>query len=280
MNPDANLLDQWDSGLLTDLLGDTKLKSVYRLLPAERAIVAIPARHHKGMEQEVNRELNKIDHVVLFLMGDEEAEFEVEKIKHDSIIIWVQNPHMGRHDDYHKLGTGYPKHIGQYMKPSIKIYDRQHTMFFAGQVTHQRREELAEVVEAMEENDKSIMLLKTNGFTQGYEKSNYYARMMTSKIAPAPSGAIVPDSFRLFEALECMTIPIGDLKTAKGDTMLYWDWLFNEAVPFPCVSNWNTLYGMIPELLEDYPNNMHHITAWWIKYKRDTRNKIEEQYYV
>ena len=75
------------------------------------AIVAIAARHHAGYEDQINQELDKIGNCVLFLMGDEEADFDVEKIRKNNMHIWVQNPHMGKHDNYDRIGTGYPQHI-------------------------------------------------------------------------------------------------------------------------------------------------------------------------
>lgn len=271
LNSEANIADQWDFGFLKDFLDDNKFDIQERdELPFDdRAIVVIPARHHKDLEDRVNFELQNIDHVVLFLMGDEEADFDIDKIKHPSIHIWVQNPHMGKHDDYNKLGTGYPTHMNAVQ------YPKNLDIFFAGQITHDRREELVSILESPK--FKSVRVVKTEGFTQGEAPKDYYKHMSLAKIAPAPSGAIIPDSFRLFEALECMAIPVADQKTASGEVMQYWDWLFGESTPFPKVEEWDRLFGLVPELLEDWPRNMHQQTAWWIRYKRDFKNKVLEQ---
>lgn len=275
---ESNVLDQWDSGLLLGILNDLEatIHDVKTLPKEDKAIVVIPARHHANLSTQINKELAKIKHVVLFLMGDEEADYPVEKISHNSIHIWVQNPHVGRHDQYNKLGTGYPKHMKDYIKSSEKTTD----VFFAGQVTHQRRTELAEVLNSLESERPKVKtrFLFSEGFTQGEPHKDYYEHMLDSKIAPCPSGAVIPDSFRLFEALECMTIPIADERTPDGTVMEYWDWLFNEATPFPHITNWDRLFGLVPELLEDYPRNIHQITAWYIKYKRDFKYKLLEQY--
>lgn len=273
---DSNVLDQWDFGFLQDFLNDNNIAilDIDTLPNVERAIVVLPARHHVGEEDRVNAELAKVDHVVLFLMGDEEAQFEVEKISHPSIHIWVQNPHIGRHDQYNKLGTGYPPHMTQHLPETT---NKTINVNFAGQVTHQRRVELTDVLIDMSLHDSSIHLLRTKGFTQGETPADYYNNMCATKIAPAPSGAVIPDSFRLFEALECMAIPVADQKTADGRTMEYWDWLFGQETLFPKVTNWDRLHSLVPELLEDYPRNLHQITAWYIKWKRDFKNKVLEQ---
>ena len=131
----------------------------------------------------------------MFLLGDEEAEFDVDSIqaKH----IWVQNPHLDKHDKYNRIGTGYPQHMKQYLENTEypeKIID----IFYAGQKTHQRREELSGELKLLRHKVK-IQSLDTEGFTQGMSHEDYYNSMSKAKIAPAPSGAVIPDSFRLFE---------------------------------------------------------------------------------
>jgi len=276
LNEKANLADQWDFGFLKDFLDDNEfdITHVSKLPKTERAIVAIPARHHAGLEIDVLIQLNNIDNVVLFLMGDEEADFDVEAIKHDSISIWVQNPHMGKHDNYNKLGTGYPQHMKQHLPQEIK---KTLNVYFSGQITHIRRRELADVLIAYEDQDKSTRLVRTKGFTQGEAPRDYYSYMASAKIAPAPSGAVIPDSFRLFEALECMAIPIADEVSPTKVMPGYWDWLFGDITPLPKITEWDRIFGLFPELLEEWPHNMHKITAWYIWYKRNFALKVMEQ---
>lgn len=270
LKPQTPCNDYWDYGMMTDLIKgklwrpsgfpDIDIVECSELPKDDTAIVVIPARHHADMVTEINNQINRINHVVLFLMGDEEAEFPVEKISHPSIRIWVQNPHPGRHDSYRKLGTGYPGQIHNY----IGEYDKDVDIFFAGQITHQRRAELVESTQGM----TNIRLIPTKGFTQGVGHSEYYEYMQRAKIAPAPSGAVIPDSFRLFEALECGALVIADERTPNGEVVHYWDWLFEAPTPFPHVTNWDRLPTLSKEMLEDYPDNLHKQTAWWIKYKR------------
>ena len=41
--------------------------------------------------------------------------------------------------------------------------------------------------------------------------------------------------------------------------------------------NWNNIQELLPDLLENYPSNMHKVVSWWIKYKRDLGSRIMEQ---
>lgn len=280
LNKDAHLTEQWDYGILKDLLEgnlwkpnnwqDFDIKEVDYLPKCDTALVAIAARHHAGYEETINDELSKIDNVVLFLMGDEEADFDVEKLRKDNIHVWVQNPHIGIHDDYNKIGTGYPQHIHSNLPDSL---DKEISIFFAGQITHDRRTELIDALDTVELTQR---IIKTEGFTQGMKPKEYYKYLSSADFAPCPSGAVIPDSFRLFEALECMAIPIADNKTPDGEVLSYWDWLFNEITPFPTVSNWFALDEII-ENTEDITAFMHKQTAWWIKWKRNFAYKVMEQ---
>lgn len=281
LNPDASAVAQWDFGFLREFLTGELWKtpdwqgfeiSLYDRLPKDdRAIVVIPARHNAGHIDAINRQLGHIDHVVLFLLGDEEADFPVEQLKHPSIHIWVQNAHPGRHDAYHKLGCGYPPQ-SQEILPKLTP-DKTVDVFFSGQNTHSRRSQMFNALARIENTDVTA----TDGFTRGLPAREYYERMVAAKIAPAPSGAVIPDSFRLFEALESMTFAIADDENSDGTITHYWDWLFGEPTPFYKITNWYNLPGYVENALAGYPANVHKQTAWWINYKRNFAYKVMEQ---
>lgn len=277
LNPEANIADQWDFGMLKDLLLDIgfTLTEVSKVPKGDKALVIIPGRHHAGLEKQVNEELGNLNKPILFVMGDEEAEFDVSLVDVPKTRIWIQNPHLGKHDDYNRLGTGYPQHMSENL-PALWEPKKQ-DIFFAGQVTHQRRVELVYTLQRMKNKGKDVSWVETDGFTKGVDPETYYKQLAITRIAPAPSGAVIPDSFRLFEALECMCIPVADQKTADGQVMEYWDWLFNEITPFPKITDWAILPGIYGDVLNDYTNKLHKQTAWYLQYKRNLKHKILEQ---
>ena len=85
---------KWDYGLLKQTFERNKIEEVVvDILPTtERAFVVIPGQGNAGKEDEINEELKNIDRVVLFITGDEENLFDVDKITHENISIWVQYP--------------------------------------------------------------------------------------------------------------------------------------------------------------------------------------------
>lgn len=285
LKPETPNNDYWDYGFLNDFIaggvwqlpGFPKFKTheVDKLPKDDSAIVVVPARHHAGFEEKINTQLQRIDNVVLFLMGDEEADFVVEKIEHPSIHVWVQNPHPGRHDQYDKLGTTYPPQSQQILpklKPSKKL-----NAYFSGQITHKRRQDMWDIITHYESEAGKCKFERTRGFTQGVPHEQYYQDMVSARVVPCPSGAVIPDSFRLFEALECMAVPFADNKNSQGTVKDYWEWLFDSDVPFPRINEWDRFYGLMNETLDEWPENVFEITAWWIKYKREFAYKVKEQ---
>lgn len=274
--------DYWDYGLINELFNNQlwqtetyQTHEVSSLPKKQKAVVVLPARHHAGLELELNKQLNKIKNVVLFLMGDEEADFAVEKIAHPSINIWVQNPHPGKHDNYNKLGTTYPPQ-SQKILPKLP-FNKTIPLFFSGQLTHRRRLEVIDGINEWIAQGNKAEFHTSKGFTQGLSHEEYYSKMASSQISPCPAGAIIPDSFRLFEALESMSFVLADNRNTQGTIKNYWEWLFNEQPPFKMVNDWDILVGWSYEVLEDWDNLIQQQTAWWIRWKRDFAYKVKEQ---
>ena len=274
LNPLDTADGKWDYGLLKETFKRKKINeiSVSTLPNEDRAFVVIPGGGNAGKEQEINNELSKIKRVVLFITGDECALFDIDKIKHQNISIWIQTPH-DKHEKYNRFFIGPASHI----KNNIPAYtEKKYDLFFSGQITHQRRQELASIMPRM----KNSLYKPTEGFAQGDPPNEYYQNMAAAKVVPAPSGAAVIDNFRFFEALEMLALPIGDLKQANGRETNFYEYVYGKTIPVPFTHDWQQLGKIISEIMNDYPANMHKAVAWWIKYKRDFANKIMDHYYA
>ena len=263
--------DKWDYGLLKETFDKNYIEQikVSELPTLDRAFVVIPGPQNLGHEDYISKELSKISRVVLFITGDEEGKFDIDKIMHPNIEIWIQYPHL-KHEKYNKLPIGVPQHLSKNIPHyPIKEYD----LFFAGQVTHARRNQLAEIIQMM----PNAVFKPTTGFAQGDKPRDYYRALSRSRIAPAPSGAVVIDSFRFFEAIEMLCLPISDNIDSKGNYLEFYKYLFGKKIPVDGINNWKDIKMLLPGILKEYPQNMHKAVAWWIKYKRDLSIKIMEQ---
>lgn len=259
----------WDQGIIEDLLSDFTHHEVDHLSNGKFGIVVVPARSHKDMVVQVNAQLSCLKSAIVILTGDEEGEFPVEKLSHPHLEIWIQNPMPKRHDKYHKIGCGYPPLI----KEITDLPTKDLKWFFSGQITHERREECINQLANLEDGE----LLRTKGFTQGFDQKEYFTKMARAKVSPCPSGPVTVDTFRAYEALELGSVPIVDTQTPKEDWAGFWEWLFEEPVPFPTIINWESLPGYIQETAAKYPDINNKCQSFWIRYKNKLKHKIFEQ---
>ena len=263
--------DKWDYGLIKEIFDKYYVDQirVTELPECDRAFVVIPGPQVAGNEDGLFEELKKISRVVLFINGDENARFDVSKIIHPNIEIWIQYPNE-KHGKYNKMPIGVPQHLKD-NAPEYK--EKEYDVYFGGQITHARRKELAPVMPTL----NNSLYGPTKGFSLGDKPKDYYAKLASAKIAPCPSGAAVIDTFRFYEAIELLTLPIADkLDPSMTETKFYMK-MFGPEFPVESVDNWNNIQKLIPNLLENYPNNMHIVVSWWIKYKRDLGIKIMRQ---
>jgi hypothetical protein len=263
--------DKWDYGLLKEIFDNHNIEQIkVNSLPiTDRAFVVIPGPQNIGHEKHISKELQNISRLVLFITGDEEGVFDIDKIDHPNAEIWIQYPHK-KHNAYNKLPVGVPQHLKNNL-PNYKT--KTYDLFFAGQITHQRRQQLAEAIALV----NNALYKPTDGFARGDKPIYYYDNLASSKIAACPAGAVSIDSFRLYEAIEMMSLPIVDFIDSSGLEDDFYQRLFNEVVPFYKTKDWNELSNINLKLLEAYPNNMHTVVCWWIKYKRDFGIKLMRQ---
>jgi hypothetical protein len=74
-----------------------------------------------------------------------------------------------------------------------------------------------------------------------------------------------------------LCLPIGDKINSKGDSIDFYNIIFGYDIPVSLVSTWAELRYLVPELLNQYPRNMHKVVCWWMKYKRDLGIKLMRQ---
>jgi len=263
--------DKWDYGLLKEMFDKYSIEQIkVNSLPiTDRAFVVIPGPQNIGHEEHISKDLQNIYRLVLFITGDEEGVFDIDKIDHPNAEIWIQYPHK-KHEAYNKLPIGAPQHLKNNL-PEYKT--KTYNVFFAGQITHQRREQLAGAIALV----NNALYKPTDGFAKGDKPIYYYDNLASSRIAACPAGAVSVDSFRLYEAIEMMSFPIADLRDSNGVLDNFYKRLFNEVIPFYRVEDWNQLPSLTLSLLKEYPNNMHSVVCWWIKYKRDLGIKLMRQ---
>lgn len=263
VNPLDSADGKWDYELLRSTFERNGVEqlTVDSIPNEERCFVVIPGQGNAGKEAYISKQLQNSSRVVLFITGDESAKFDVDKIDHPNISIWIQYPHK-KHEKYNKFFVGVPQHLKDNLPDyPIKEYD----IYFGGQITHDRRKELGQAMESL----PNAHYKPTAGFAQGQKPKDYYETLSKARVAPCPAGAQVIDTFRFFESIEMLAMPIGDLIDSKGVEQDYFTFVYPNDLPIKKMNNWGELDSVLPGILLEYPNNMHKIVSWWIKYKRD-----------
>lgn len=282
-NPDTPGYGYWDQWQLLDMLLyniDAAYTFFYDIDHSieqieDGCVLMLPARSQVDYVDQINETIAKWRWVVLVLTGDEENVFPVERIEHPNKIIYLMSPHFEKDlsnvDRY--IGSGYTQHI----LPSdqeINLADKSLDLFFSGQINHVRRQQC---VDALKQLDVNKEITETAGFTQGLTQEDYARGLAKTKIAPAPSGPMTPDSFRFFEALELGAVPLADTRTPGSEVLRYWQRLFaQEDLPFPLVPDWEYVDGWISSVLEDWPRAGNRCFAWWQNYKRNLAIQFTE----
>lgn len=267
--------NQWDCNVL-DLLFANRLFPTgleferFDAYPvgADGIILIIPGRYWAGHEQEITEAIRRYEWVLAIRTGDEEDLFDIAAVEHPAIHWWIQTPRPRK--DYGTarfLPLGYPPHFND-----VPDVGKSVDVFLSAQCTHQRR---AQAFDALARVTRTKRVQATAGFTQGMPANEYTGRMAAARVAPAPSGAVSPDSFRVYEALEAHTIPIADDVSPVYDSRGYWQRMFPDA-PFPVLTDYDDLPGYIDDCLRDYPQRANRVTAWWIARKRELAASLQE----
>jgi hypothetical protein len=254
----------WDQAFIQDILSDPIFKNND---DPTGGIFILPGPYNGDYVDNLNEFLAPYEWVILFITSDEESKFPVEKIHHKNIKIWVQYPKVGRHKDYRWLPLGYTTET----RKNLGLYEKDIDIFYSGQRTHTRRELCADALEKIKDK-YSGLYYNTEGFTQGLDQPKYIEAMCRAKIAPAPSGNVSQESFRLYEALESGAVPIADDVAPDGSSG-YWLKMFPN-IPFPVLRDYDDLAGYIEDSFDNYQEKANQYLAWWIREKQELKREI------
>lgn len=241
----------------------------------EGAVIVVPGAVHTA--RRINMIISQWKWAVVIMVSDETNIFEIDKLKHSNMKLWVQTPRADINCDATLFGVGYgyareyaPRYLQEY---SEKTFD----VFISGQNTHARRNVIFDRLNSFKNlhKDKTVIINETAGFTQGFSQQYYFSCMANAKVVPCPSGAFSPDSFRLYEALEYGCIPIADEKSPKEehDSEGYWDKLFDSPIPILRDDN---LTPLLKNALTDTKQKANSIYAWWQQQKREYAYKLHQ----
>ena len=278
--------EKWSGGLLQHLF-DGRLWKIpgveYRQVSprsaakGEPAVVIMPGEEwaQRAKVAELNRYLDRFTHVVLCVIADEGSTFPWQDVLHDSLRLWIQTPRPGVHppasDDRFYFGFGWHPDTPDVLRAADRT--KRDDWFFAGQITHDSRRELADVLRGM----PGGTLIETDGFAQGIDRrAEYLPLMARARVVPCPSGPLTPDSFRLYEALEAGAVPIVETTCPGYDSDEYWRLVYGRTSGrIPSVEKWVEFPDEcdMAAHVSEWPVR---VRMWWEEWKRQAAWRMRD----
>lgn len=242
----------WDRNLLSQWI------KPYEDLDGHGGSIVIVAGEYASVH-EVNDILKDLNWALVVVTSDERNVFPIDALRHPNMVIYSMYPNAKFKNVSRWLPIGYPPQAEM-----ISVRPKTIPWYFAGQVNHESRRKLVEVLEGM----PTGKLVTSAGFAQGLGHKEYYKFMSASRIAICPRGNVSPDSFRLWESLEAGCVPI-----VEGSD--WWQQFFPEH-PFSVVDDWEHLPGVIDRDLRNFPERQKQCLDWWEQYKLNVREILRK----
>ncbi|MEX2253638.1 MAG: hypothetical protein WD649_05745, partial [Thermoleophilaceae bacterium] len=243
---------------------------------SEGALVVLPARHHASSRDLgwFRQRLDRLPWSVVLLSGDEEWAFPWHLIReNERRRVWTMQP-IPPHAQLAGMipGGWYPRTRELLAPCAEEAANRPLDWFFAGQVTHARRQACAAQLRGL----GGGRLEESAGYLQeAVSRADYFRLLAGAKVAPCPSGPITVDTARAFEALEAGCVPVLDARhPGRGPQFDYWQLLFGEH-PLPTIQEWEEFPGVLARELDAWPGNANRAFAFWQRYKRRLAHELD-----
>jgi hypothetical protein len=217
---------------------------------------------HKA--ERINHIAAKLPWVIFISIGDEMTEFPLHLLEHHNKKLWVQTPLPSTKADRYLI-EGYP--AGTRRIEGEKKWD----WCFMGQNTHERRHACMSALNPVGVGHGPNIFIPTGSFGAGLPQSEYLYAMSCARLAPCPSGPATPDTFRIWEALECGAVPIVDSRSLRDETVGFWKLVLPDN-PLPLIDEWNQLPEIMDTLLADYERVSRYTEFWWKGHKMQFRD--------
>lgn len=268
-NPRAPILGYWDQHPVEELTAGDPFTASYQFAPTsldDGAVIVMAAGSQQDHADEIVAFVESLRWALVILASDEGAAFPADRLPHDARHeVWGQYHAEAAYDRLLPIGPPHQTNVRPVADPPFPT-------LFIGQVTHERRREL---VDQLRKIDDAVWFA-TDGFGRGFEREFYLRLLPLARVLPCPSGPVSLDSFRLYEALECRTVPVIENRTPSGVTGGFWHQLFGEDHPIPTLTHWAGLHDFVAEYadLDRWRTKTDELAAWYTHWKSSLRTQL------
>ena len=254
--------DKW----IHEVLSKIKYKSIQSIDEIESNDILIIADSSVEKKIELYTKLNLIcSKVFLIHLGDEAGTQNLTSIYQKCSYVWrtfcsskyFNNNHVACIPIGYKSGT---------VKKEIKR--RKYKWSFVGTAHKSSRHDLLFQLK----NIQPFFQHKTEKFNEKIIEVNEMSEILSStEFMPCPNGFFHPETYRLYEALECGCIPIVE------NAYKYYDRLFPNN-PFIKIDMWSEANVIIKKMKEEeIKKKSEECSIWWKKYKSKIQNFVEDR---
>ena len=203
--------------------------------------------------------------IFLIHLGDESGIYDVSEIYNNCDYVWrtfCSNKYF-KNKNISCIPLGYKSGIN-----FKKEEDRRYKWAFIGTPHKSSRHDLLFQLS----NIQPSFSYKTKKFNEGIIGVDEMNKVLSSsQFIPCPNGFVHPETYRLYEALECHCIPIVE------NAYKYYDRLFPEN-PFLKIDKWKEARNMIENFTtNEIKNKSNECKKWWSDYKKNLQNIINNK---
>ena len=255
--------DEWINFILKRI----KFKVIEKTEELENGDIVIIVDSSVEKKSELYTKLRLIcSKVFLIHLGDEGGSFNLTSIYDNCDFIWrafCSNKYFNN-DKVNCLPIGYKSGVKLKNSSSKRIYK----WAFIGTPHKSSRHDLMFQFSGI----KPFYSHKTKSFNEKIIEVNEMSEILSSTIfIPCPNGFVHPETYRLYEALECECIPIVE------NSYKYYDRLF-PGNPFLKIDKWIEAKSIISKWDNDQvKNKQEECKIWWKNYKITLQENIKEK---
>jgi len=204
--------------------------------------------------------------IYLIHLGDESGSYDLSMIYNNFNFVWrtfCSNKYFGN-KKINCLPLGYKS--GTSIKG--KLVKRKYKWTFIGTPHKSSRHDLLFQLSDI----KPSFLHKTNRFNEKIIEVNKMSQILSStEFIPCPNGFVHPETYRLYEALECGCIPIVE------NAYKYYDRLFPNN-PFLKIDKWIEIKPVIKEWKdEQIKKKSKECEMWWLRCKKQLQESMKNK---
>ena len=270
----------WDSGLLLETFDKYPeifiQHNVQKAISVERAIVIVVGRPEVTALREY---LETIKSGLVILTSEEDGFLDWKAAIPAHLELWTQYFTESKREIKERILLGAPNRLKDYKINSH--LPKKYLWSFVGQVQNEFRQQCVDVLKNLPAGFLHIVP-QFGGGEGGIEYQEYLDICCQSKFVICPSGSMVVESFRVYEAMECGAVPITEVRCPRDKfDFNYWGEVYpdNRLVTF---FDWIELhkfkkfdFNYWDEITQlTWENYMERRNGWWFNYKKQLEQKL------